>query len=130
MGLEIVSSTIVKCEAKYGAGIHFDKSNSEVLMKGLNVSYCFSTNGNGGGLYLEGTGGGNEHVTILETTFHANRASGFGGAISADRSNRYLTIAGCNITQNFAQLSGIDSLIFVVLILLLVGVTIAYSRIF
>lgn len=106
VGLSIINSSVINCEANYGTGLHFDKSNSNILLDRMNVSRCRAVSGNGGGLYLEGTGGGNERVRIVDSSFVGNSARGFGGAIAADRSNRFLTIAGCTIAQNSAGESG------------------------
>jgi hypothetical protein len=113
VGVLIISSTILNCEAKYGGGIRLDKSNSIFLIKRMNVSNCRSTVGNGGALYLVGaSGGGNNHVSVVDSTFKGNSAASFGGAIASDRSNRYLTIAGCTIADNTAMQSGTPCIYF------------------
>jgi predicted outer membrane repeat protein len=112
--VEVVGSRFTGNSGLQGSGIHFQGGTEQSVQAGtLSVTDCEFVGNHGksgGAIYITNTGGGNELVSIIDSTFTDNTAT-WGGAISLDDYPSTLnpidlTIDGCEFTNNSAVQGG------------------------
>ena len=94
---EISDSTFIENGADQGGALYIDKGNLQIN----NISFISNVATDGGAIYLKGA---NLEVTIEDSTFTNNRATGNGGAIASVGDN--ILIKNSTFAQNSAYQGG------------------------